>query len=329
MKTIGLMIVRNESWILKTTIPALLPLVDELLVIDGNSTDDTVKILKSFGRKVRVRPQRASENYSSWRQSLLDWGRERNGTHFVCLDADELFTADYAPVLHEDLVRLKPGQKLMLDWISIWGSPKKFRDDGSIWATNTKDFAFCDDGVMRHAEQWIHEGRTPGDNTPERMVAVVRDRGAVLHLQFVSLTRFRFKQAFTMCREFFQKGGNPKDINHRYAFTKDAADVPCSDVPLKWLRGIKIPAGLSKAGPDWYLPAITAYFDEKGIEAFEPLDIWHLPQLRAEFVRRCGREPVPRHYGPVRRSLRSFITWCAKVSPRWLVRIGERFVGWR
>jgi hypothetical protein len=32
-------------------------------------------------------------------------------------------------------------------------------------------------------------------------------------------------------------------------------------------------------------------FDEKGIEFFEPLEIWHLQRLRHEFRRRTGRNP--------------------------------------
>jgi hypothetical protein len=41
------------------------------------------------------------------------------------------------------------------------------------------------------------------------------------------------------------------------------------------------------------------WFDRHGVEFFEPLEIWHVPALRAEFRRRVGRNPQPdRSYLP-------------------------------
>jgi glycosyltransferase involved in cell wall biosynthesis len=88
MKIIALMLVKNEGWILKSTLPSLFNFVDHLIVLDGGSTDDTVEIVESFGGVVMHQTsQRVT--FSDWRQVLLDAGRAQGGTHFVFLDADE------------------------------------------------------------------------------------------------------------------------------------------------------------------------------------------------------------------------------------------------
>jgi len=38
---------------------------------------------------------------------------------------------------------------------------------------------------------------------------------------------------------------------------------------------------------------VLTWFNERGSEFFEPLEIWHVPVLRDEFKRRTGRTPHP------------------------------------
>src|SRR2546430_13315901 len=46
-------------------------------------------------------------------------------------------------------------------------------------------------------------------------------------------------------------------------------------------------------------PYTTLFRSERGIEFFEPLEIWHVPSLGREFQRRTGRDPRPdRSYRP-------------------------------
>ena len=54
IKIIGLLPCRNESWILPTYLKNVLPVVDEIIVIDDNSTDNTKQILKSASDKIKL-----------------------------------------------------------------------------------------------------------------------------------------------------------------------------------------------------------------------------------------------------------------------------------
>ncbi|MBI5400020.1 hypothetical protein HZB07_05365 [Candidatus Saganbacteria bacterium] len=295
MKTIALLLVKNEGWILPTTLPQLNKFVDEILVLDTSSTDNSLAILKhlniSFRQKKYDTP--IIDN-SVWRTELLDWGRSRGGTHFVCLDADEAFTSHLLPHFNEWLSRLEPGEKLMLDWLTTWKSPTKIRVDNSIWKKIPKDFIFRDQAGLQFDGQTMHENRTPGSGKAKY---VPRERGAVWHFQFAAFARFQMKQAFYRVKELNDKGQAMDNfklidrINNFYSITLDNSAAQCADAPKNWYSGLQNLDNIKNAPMGWFLPAILDYFAQKGLEYFEPLQIWHISDLEAEFRQKIGRGP--------------------------------------
>jgi len=290
MKIIALMPAKNEEWILKTTLPQLKRFVDEILVLDGQSTDGTKAIVERF-QGIAYEQEGTEVHYSTWRQFLLTKGRERGGTHFVWLDADEAFTTNFLPTFRSRLEQLRPGQKLVLDWLCLWKDPRQVRSDGSVYSVLPKDFVFCDDGVSGFNPATLHEGRTPGPNDPERSLRIPREEGAVLHFQFVPFDRFQIKQAYMRCRELVMKTAQAWEINEKYAITLDDPAARCVPAPAAWLEGITGLDDLKNQGQGWYEQGVLDYFERQGPEFFEPLEIWHVPQFRAAFRERVGREP--------------------------------------
>lgn len=294
MKIIALFPIKNDCWILDTTLPQLKKFVDEICCLDGGSTDGTIEKLKSYGVIVKNQDQ-TNLNYSSWRQELLDWGRERGGTHFVWLDSDEAFTTNLLPIFKDEIGKLKPGQKLVLQWLCLWKNSRVYRDDSSVWSNLYKDFVFCDDGRSIFENIRLHEGRTPGENNENTWVKLPVEKGAVLHFQFVPFERFQVKQAYQRCRELII-GNNPRRINLRYAETLNENDVSCREIPTRWIEGINNLDTILSTPPGWFLDGINEFFDKKGILLFEPLQIWHIPELHEKFKREVGREPVAKRY---------------------------------
>lgn len=84
MKINLVMIVKNEGRSLQKCLEAAKPLVDEIIITDTGSTDETIKIAKQFGAKVShfkwVNDFSAARNFSL-EQSDADWN--------LILDADE------------------------------------------------------------------------------------------------------------------------------------------------------------------------------------------------------------------------------------------------
>ena len=305
MKVIGLMPVKNEAWVLPTTIPQLQRFVDEILVLDTGSIDGSQEMLIKMGVEVQsgFYDPGHSNNYAAWRNSLLDWGRKKEGTHFVWLDADEAFTSQLLPSFRKRLAQLTLGQKLILDWLCLWKSPYHLRNDPCVWRKIAKDFAVCDDGASRFCETRVrHEGRTPGSTVLHDHIIVPRAVGAVLHYQFVPFHRFQMKQAFQRVRELWEnveQNGMPYNlsvlsINRNYSITLDDPKASTVFLPVEWYERITGLDSLSSATNDWFEEAILDFFSRKPIEWFEPLQIWHIPVLRERFVKEVGREPRSR-----------------------------------
>lgn len=294
MKIIALFPVKNESWILHTVIPQIKKFADEIICVDGGSSDDTVKILESYGVKVKPQDER-NTNFSSWRRQLLTWGRELGGTHFLWIDADECPTTNFLKYYKKELEEMKPGEKIAMQWLCLWKDPKVFRDDKSVWSNLYKDFIYCDDGISNFEDVALHEGRTPGSNdgTWKRLPV---EKGAIMHFQFVPFERFQVKQAFQRCREWDMQRSSPQRINHKYSETLENTKVKTTKIPDEWLEGIDLPDRLKKESGKEYADSIKELFSKRGVEFFEPLQIWHIDELKKIFVERVRREPKVKTY---------------------------------
>ena len=295
MKIIALFPIKNDAWILPVTMPQLKLFADEILCMDGGSTDGTQELLKSYGALVKDQDQ-TNLNYSSWRQDLLNWGRERGGTHFIWLDSDEAFTTNLLPIFKEEISKLKPGQKLVMKWLCLWKNPREYRNDNSIWSNLYKDFVFCDDGVSSFGTTKLHESRTPGENNESTMITIPVEKGAVLHFQFVTPMRFQIKQVFQRCREHVLKTASPRRLNYKYNDTFDDNDAKTLPIPNNWISGIQGMDDIKDTDEAWYNTEILKYFEKYSIEFFEPLQIWHIKKYHDLFVKKIGREPKPETY---------------------------------
>lgn len=166
-KIIGLMAVRNEAQIVANALRALALYTDAIVVLDDASQDDTVAVLKQLQAECKIatiiektvwyRDEPGDKN------RLLQAGRALGGTHFIMIDADEVFTANLLEngLLRQKILALQPGDKLSVTWINLWRAPDQYRYDFSVWSGGEVDAAFCDDGVCFYDSAFIHTPRTP------------------------------------------------------------------------------------------------------------------------------------------------------------------------
>lgn len=268
MKVIALLPFKNEEIMLPAYLSSVLQVVDEIIGIDDGSTDNSRQILEQAGAAVYSAQQlqtaewEAEKKVSGWteysiRQKLVCLGRQHGGTHFVCLDADEAFTAPFVHNARQFIASLKPGQKLSMQWLALWKSPYCYRQDKSVWSNNFKDFVFCDDKQAEHDFAVFGVGRTPGANTADTLVNVPLEKGAVLHFQFASWPRFQLKQAHYRCWELIRYPQNAAEINQKYAITLDDPNARTVPIPAKWLHGVAIPQ-LNDAPVSRYLAEILS-----------------------------------------------------------------------
>tara|TARA_B100000378_G_scaffold165425_1_gene133191 strand:- start:602 stop:1528 length:927 start_codon:yes stop_codon:yes gene_type:complete len=307
MKVIALLPFRNEEWCLPSYLHNTTKIVDEIIAIDDGSIDSSAKILEDAGAKVYSSEKLIKFN-SGWsegsiRAELLKLGREAGGTHFVCLDADETFTNPLVENFQELIPQLQPGEKMSLQWLALWKSYSSYRHDATVWSNNWKDFVVCDDPSLSYNHnQHMHVGRTPvsvSDINNESWRRLENEHGAVMHFQFSAYNNFQLKQCWLRCSELIQEPHNFQGINIKYSITLLEQNVGLEEMPKSWYDGIVLPK-VENFDPEWkdssfvradLLPGIYKYFEDYGVEFFENLNIWHVPQLRNYFIKQTGRMP--------------------------------------
>jgi len=307
MKIIALLPFKNEEWVLPSYLYNTTKIVDEIISIDDGSIDSSAKILKDAGAKVYSSDKLKNFN-SGWsegsiRAELLRLGREAGGTHFVCLDADETFTNPLIDNFKELLPQLQPGEKMALEWLALWKSYTHYRHDATVWSNNWKDFVVYDHPSLSYnSGQHMHLGRTPfspSDVNNKSWRRLENEYGAVMHYQFSVYNNFQLKQSWLRCSELIQKPNQYQTINQTYGITLLDDNVGLAEMPKEWYNGIPLP-DVPNFDSEWnekyflradLLPGIYKYFEDYGVEYFEPLDIWHIPQLKNYFIKQTGRQP--------------------------------------
>jgi glycosyltransferase involved in cell wall biosynthesis len=90
------MIVKNESANLAQCLDSVKDVVDEMIVMDTGSTDDTIDIAKTYGAKVPLYAWQ--NNFSEARNEALG---HVTGEWVLVLDADEVFNAAIVPTIRQ------------------------------------------------------------------------------------------------------------------------------------------------------------------------------------------------------------------------------------
>ncbi|MEI6490421.1 MAG: glycosyltransferase [bacterium] len=293
MKTIVLIPVKNEAWILDRTLKNITPHVDIVIVADQKSTDGSLEICTRFKNVITVtNPYDGHSNKVRW--LLLDEARKFGQNNLIiCIDADEIISPN--AILQMKGSHAQKGDVFRFKWIQLWKNINEYRDDG-VWKNNFKNIAFIDNpGVNEYRKDLVlndHTSRIP-DSKIENEIFI---HHPLLHFHFIPWKRNQLKQAWYRCFELINGKRSARMINNTYRITLPYGKVKILTVPKEWAEDIELPQNLENISSPTHLSEIMGFFDKYGIEFFENLQIWHVPELKEEFVKRVGREPVSKTY---------------------------------
>lgn len=290
MKIIALVPVKNESWALPSYLSSVSKIADHIIALDDSSTDSSKDILQAAGATV-VEYDATGErlvNMGKRRQRLLELGRDAEGTHFIWLDADETFSANFVEKAKEVISKLQPGEKLAMRWVHAWKNTDQYLSDikspfGYIW----KDFIFCDDGQSNFKDKFLSESRTPGEYSEP--IKLKEEDGIVLHWQFTRWKTTQYKQALYRCIELIKGERSARRINHTYSITLDDTNLKTEYLKNTWVNGIVTPDTIEDTR--YFHTRLIELFSTHGIKFFEPLEIWHIPELKELFQKTTGYTP--------------------------------------
>ena len=294
MKTIALLPVKNEAWVLEHTLRCLSAFCDVILVNDQQSTDGARDIGRQFPKVVWIdSPESHICEQARWQ--LWDVAREYDGHNLLwCTDADELVSPSrMRAFLNQRYEELSGGVVVDALYCHVWNNPTQYRAGLGVYSPYLKAVGIVDDrrrDYDRSRSLPLHEERVPiGADT----VRVHAEVAPVLHLQWLLPNRSQMRQAWYRCRELLHGERDVQAINAHYAGTLPEWRVPTAPIPPEWLEGVTLPDPRIDQEPTWQQAEIIRWFDTRGVEFFEPLEIWHVPVLRDEFTQRTGRSPRP------------------------------------
>jgi len=286
-KIVALLPVRNESHEIRQCLLALKPYVDAIVIFDDASEDNTVEIVKQMAEECNVekiiRRKKWHRSEPLNRSIILKAGREIGGTHFVYIDADEMFTANCMKnnFLRNKILELEPGDKLLLPWIPLWRSVDTYRVDREF---PTKPFVLCDDGQCQYGnfgQYFMHTGRMPKNNIGKNVI--LKEYG-VLHFQAVNIKNMGIRETWYRCIEKIRYEGAPTErLNKRYKFMTDEKGLQLKECPKNWYEGYDFFDKTAFEKVDiWRKNQIYKWFDTYGFELFADLDLSGLDENQFE-----------------------------------------------
>lgn len=290
MKVICLMPVKNEADLLPITLGIISQYCDVIIIADQMSTDGSREIYKNYPKVTVIDNTREGHSNQVRWDLLIEARKHGSGNLIICLDADEYIP----PALFDQFLRenkFNVGDSFRFPWIQLWKSTKKYNNTG-VWYRNYQRAAWVDDGITNYEAEIIindHTSRIPTDflhkckritNTP------------IIHLQWVSWEKTQFKQALYRCTELVKNPENFISINSAYSISLDKKRIKLSETPDIWIKDLKNIDKIKKFLSTWHPQEILRLFDKYGILFFEPLQIWHIPELEQEFTNRVGRKPI-------------------------------------
>jgi glycosyltransferase involved in cell wall biosynthesis len=282
-KIVGLMQVRNESLILEQCLHALSLYCDAIVILDDASDDNTLDIIKSCAHQYKIEKIMCNET-CAWlnkvesynRQKLLEAGREIGGTHFIIIDADEMFTSTFLKnnYLRTLIYKMQPGDRIQMHWISLWKSIHQFRSDA-----NSKNIIFCDDGQCYYEPRLIHVPRIP-ENLKNGVCTSVQPylTFGLLHFQATNWFNMEIRRAWYHCFLKIRKTDySAQTINKICSPQYEDAQITLMNCPKEWYNGYPFfKPEVYEARDRWRERQILNWFNQYGQDYFKDLHIWHI-----------------------------------------------------
>jgi len=223
-KVVGLVQVRNEEPIIESCLRCLAYYTDSIVLLDDASDDNTRDVVKRLASELHIEKV-ITNSRSAWqktlendnRQKLLEAGRAVGGTHFILIDADEVFSANCLKngYLKSKILYLQPGMVLRVPCMNVWDGLTHYRNDRwcnprqSRWL---KPIAFCDDGICSYTNNTpiyggpakvIHGLRVPA-NLSKSVDVFERIPCVLIHFKYANLDAITIKKDWYMCLEFIR-----------------------------------------------------------------------------------------------------------------------------
>ena len=296
-KIVGLVAVRNEEGFIKNCLKALSVYTDAIVVLDDASEDKTLSIVQSLQKECHIQhiitKKEWVRNERGDKNALLQAGRAIGGTHFILMDADEMFAAECAKDnwLRNKILALAPGQMMEFPMMNLWESIHFYRNDAQCNPRDDKwnciPAVLCDDGVCNYDNNrcWgpsgtMHVPRQPVNRKCASFSNVIRIydvNHGLLHFKSVNLDEITSRKVWYMCLEYI-KSGNAETVNafydREFKGMLDTSQIHLERVPDSWINYDGLDLTVYSNVHTRKRHDIAAWLAQYGMDYFKPLHIW-------------------------------------------------------
>lgn len=129
MNTLALIRTHNSEWIIKSTIEALYPCVDGIIIHDDNSKDETISVCEGDNKVLDIiRDDKGFYHEGIDKSVLLNVGKKYNPQNFLVMDDDEILHYSTASMIKE-LTSKKLDAIYGFPLVYLWGDNNHVRVD--------------------------------------------------------------------------------------------------------------------------------------------------------------------------------------------------------
>lgn len=283
MKLVGMMLVRNEEWIIEASVRAAMQWCDAIVIGLHACTDRTHDIVRSLndGKFEFWGMQYPESESTQWnemdlRQYLFAAARKAGGTHFAIIDADEILTADFHPRIRGMVSDLKPGQLLEVPMLSM-RTLDEYQDDATVWSNRHITLAFADRPDLTWkpgADGYQHHHRQPHGSRVGVTIARTAGVGGVMHLQFANQRRLLAKHVLYRMVDHLRwpNRESMSDLNRKYDQALQTEKNVLRRVESQWWEGCHREK-ITLDGVPWQEEEIRRLLALHGRERFAGLDL--------------------------------------------------------
>ena len=139
-KITGVYWIKNESRFIEKSLKSVMDICSETIVMDNNSTDDTVEICSGFD-KVKDIIKRKDLPLDEVRDKhiLYEHARKTNPDFILAVDGDEIFMPNASEILFEELSTIHPNSDVFeLQFLTLWDNVHTIRTDGIFGFSTSK-----------------------------------------------------------------------------------------------------------------------------------------------------------------------------------------------
>ena len=124
--------VKNEARFIEQSIKSVVDLCSEIIVLDDNSTDNTVEICSSFDKVSDIiTPRGTGLDEVRDRNYLFETARKNNPEFILSVDGDEIFMSNTSEILFEETTTIYPNSNVFdFQFLTLWDNINTIRTDG-------------------------------------------------------------------------------------------------------------------------------------------------------------------------------------------------------